>query len=259
MTASAAPRLSILLPVRNEGANLKLMLKILEAVVEVPHEVLVVYDFPEDDSIPVVEALQQTLSNVRLVHNTIGRGGVNAIRAGVEAAAGEYILIFVADDTGPVLSIEEMMGLMDEGCDFVSCTRYAHGGRRLGGSMLSQLLSRTANRLFHAIAGCRLTDATTGIKMFRRALFEKFDLQAAQVGWAGIFEMAIKAQAMGFTLGEIPIISVDRLYGGRSTFRAWPWMREYLRWFLWGVRELRRPGAPRQQVRVRIPPSYRDV
>ena len=253
-----APRLSILLPVRNEGANLKLMLKVLEAVVEVPHEVLVVYDFPEDDSIPVVEALQETLVNVRLVHNTIGAGGCNAIRAGVEAALGEYVVIFVADDVGPVISVEEMVALMEEGCDFVSCTRYAHGGRRLGGSMVSQVLSRLANSLFQIVAGCRLTDATTGIKMFRRVLFAQFDLQAAQVGWAGVFEMTIKAQAMGLSLGEIPIISVDRLYGGSSTFRAGAWMREYLKWFVWGVRELRRPGTPRQQVRVRIPKSYRN-
>ena len=35
-------RLSILMPVRNEGINLKIMLKILRAVLEIEHEVLVV-------------------------------------------------------------------------------------------------------------------------------------------------------------------------------------------------------------------------
>ena len=39
---------SILIPVRNEGLNLTIMLKILKAVVDVPHEVLVVYDHPDD-------------------------------------------------------------------------------------------------------------------------------------------------------------------------------------------------------------------
>jgi len=43
------------------------------------------------------------------------------------------ILIFAADEVGPVLAIEDMIALIREGCDFVSCTRYAHGGRRLGG------------------------------------------------------------------------------------------------------------------------------
>ncbi|MBI3318968.1 MAG: glycosyltransferase, partial [Candidatus Omnitrophica bacterium] len=59
MHPSAPPTtLTILMPVRNEGVNLPVVLKILSAVVEVPHEILVVYDEPDDDSIPVVQSLQ---------------------------------------------------------------------------------------------------------------------------------------------------------------------------------------------------------
>ena len=41
-TSTPAPVLSIVMPVRNEGINLKIMLKILRAVVDATHEVLVV-------------------------------------------------------------------------------------------------------------------------------------------------------------------------------------------------------------------------
>jgi len=51
--------------------------------------------------------------------------------------------------------------------------------------------------------------------------------------------MTIKAELAGLTLGEVPIISIDRLYGGQSTFRPWPWTREYLRWFVWGLPRMR--------------------
>ena len=37
-------KLSILIPVLNEGINIKIMLKILKATIEIPHEVLVIYD-----------------------------------------------------------------------------------------------------------------------------------------------------------------------------------------------------------------------
>ena len=84
------------------------------------------------------------------MHNTRGRGILNALRAGVEAAQGKYVLIFAADEVGPVLAIDDMIALMDAGCEFVSCTRYAHGGRRLGGSWIGGVLSRLANRLFRA-------------------------------------------------------------------------------------------------------------
>ena len=233
------PKLTILLPVRNEGLNLKIMLRVLPAVVEVPHEVIVVYDFPEDDSVPVVRAMQACYPNLFGVHNTLGKGVVNALRAGVKASRGEYVLIFVADEVAPVMAIESMLELMDSGCDFVSCTRYGKGGRRLGGSLISGMLSRTANLLFYHLAGSALTDCTAGVKMFRRSVFDLLNLEANPVGWAVAFEMAIKAELAGLRLGEVPVISVDRLYGGTSTCRIAPWVREYTRWFVWGMRRLR--------------------
>src|SRR5437773_7270274 len=250
---SANPVLSIVMPVRNEGLNLRIMLKILSAVVDVPHEVLVVVDQADDASVPVVESISPAYARLSVVHNTRGVGILNALRTGVAAAQGRYVLIFAADEVGPVLAIDDMIALMDGGCQFVSCTRYAHGGRRLGGSWIGGLLSRSANRIFRHLSGCRLTDATTGIKMFTREVFESLHLEARPVGWAVAFEMAIKAQLVGLRLGEVPIVSIDRLYGGKSTFRIGPWTAEYLRWFLWGLTELRKGPARSGDVAVRVP------
>ena len=82
------------------------------------------------------------------------------------------MLIFAADEIGPVFIIRDMLALMEEGCDLVSCTRYAHGGGRLGGSLLGRTLSTTANFLFRRLTRSSLSDLTTGIKMFR---CERFD------------------------------------------------------------------------------------
>ncbi len=235
-------KLSILLPVRNDGVNIPIMLKMLKAVVEVPHEVLVVHDTMDDDCVEVIEQIQPKHENLRRIHNTNGIGVIRAIEAGVQAAKGEYILLFAADEVGPVLAIEDMLTLMERGCDFVSCTRYANGGRRLGGSLIGGFLSRWANVFFRYITGSRFTDCTTGIKMFRRNIFHRLELCSKPVGWAVAFEMAMKAQYIGLTLGEVPIVSIDRLYGGKSTFKLGPWCLEYSRWFFWGVRHLHRWG-----------------
>jgi dolichol-phosphate mannosyltransferase len=244
--------LTVLMPVRNEGINLPIMLRMLRAIVDVPYEVLVVHDSPDDETLGAISEAGPG-QPVRSVHNTLGAGVVNAIRAGAAAATGRYVLVFAADEVGPVLAIEDMLALMEQGCEFVSCTRYAHGGRRLGGSLVGGVLSRAANRLFHWMAGSVLTDCTTGIKMFRRDQFGRLGLESRPVGWAVAFEMAIKAQLLGLRLGEVPIVSIDRLYGGKSTFRLGPWTNEYFRWFAWGLwhmRAARRTGA---RVLVRVP------
>lgn len=245
-------KLSILMPVCEEGVNIKVMLKILKAVVCVPYEALIVYDYPEDDTIPVVSAMQPDYPNVRLIHNNLGKGVMNAIRAGVNASRGECILFFAVDEVGPVLAIEDMIALMDEGCEMVSCTRYAYGGRRLGGSLIEGILSRMGNRLFRMLSGAAFSDGTTGIKMFRKELFNRLSLESRPVGWVAVFEMAIKAQMAGVKIGEVPIVSIDRLYGGKSSFSLGPWLKEYLRWFFWGVKNLR-PLKKSQRTIIRIP------
>src|SRR3989338_7375334 len=112
-------KLSILMPVLNEGDNLKTLLPIFETLVEMPHEVLIVYDIPDDSSIPAVKQLQKKYAGLRLVHNTLGRGVINALKAGVKEAEGEYILLIAADDIGPAFIINDMVYLMDNGCDLV--------------------------------------------------------------------------------------------------------------------------------------------
>ncbi|MBI3319835.1 MAG: hypothetical protein HYZ89_04535, partial [Candidatus Omnitrophica bacterium] len=98
------------------------------------------------------------------------------------------------------------------------------------------------------LTGSVLTDATTGIKMIRRSVFERLTLEATSGGWSVAFELAIKAQLAGFRVGEVPIVSIDRLFGGTSTFTVGPWVRDYLRWFLWGVGRLQRSHAARTPV-----------
>jgi len=248
-------KLSILIPVRNEGINIKIMLKILNAIIEGQHEILVIHDSLNDDTIPAVKSIEKIYPNVKLIHNQLGKGVVNAIRAGVQASKGEYILIFAADEIGPVLAIDDMIALLDQGCDLVSCTRYAFGGRRLGGSLIGGFLSRLANKLLCVLSGSKLSDATTGIKIFRRKVFENITLESKPIGWAFIFELALKAQKHGMRLGEVPIISIDRLYGGKSTFLIWPWVKEYFRWFIWGVKNLPMSRKAEKPSLLRIPQS----
>lgn len=240
------PLLSILLPVRNETENLAIMLRILRSAVEIPHEVIVITDTPDDTSIPVVQGVAARYAEVRHVTNMLGRGVGNAIRAGIQASRAEYVLIFAADEVGPVISVQPMLEKMVEGYDLVSVTRYAYGGRRLGGSFIQSVLSRTANTVFRWLTGFPLTDATTGVKMVRRSCFDRIKFESNPVGWAVAFEMSIKFYLLGLRMTEVPVVSIDRLYGGESSFRAGSWTKEYWRWFMYGVREIRKARRAKQ-------------
>jgi hypothetical protein len=109
------------------------------------------------------------------VLNSRGRGVLNAVTAGIEVARDKFVLIYAADEIGPVLAIEPMLRLMEKGCDLVSATRYTAGGKRYGGSFLGHVLSYTANRLFCLLTATALSDCTTGMKMFRREPFHRWN------------------------------------------------------------------------------------
>ncbi|AGB01512.1 glycosyltransferase [Methanoregula formicica] len=232
-------KLSILLPVRNEGANIPVTVKMLNLFVSCSQEIIIIYDFPEDNSVPVVNNLIKQYPNITLLQNTQGAGVLNAVRTGIRESHGKYILIYPADEILPIFAINDMILLLDEGCDFINCTRYSYGGKRLGGNLISGIISRLGNKTFTFLAGSDLSDATTGIKMFRKSVFPLFSFEFAPIGWAFAFEMSVKAQLLDLKLGEVPLTSIDRLIGGVSTQNFKKWFIQYFRLYMWGILKLR--------------------
>ena len=231
--------LSIILPVYNEKESISLMVKILHATLNFEHEILIVYDDEKDTSIPEAKKLQEMFSNIKLIHNTMGKGAKYAVMTGVQNSRFENILITCADEIFPIIAIEKMLTmLVDNKCDFVSGTRYKNGGKRLGGSFIGHLLSRLANKSFSLITNFPLSDLTTGIKMFKKNTFQKIEINSPAVGWVWTFELTIKAYLLNLKMGEVPLISIDRIFGGISTFKVGSWIKEYFKLYLWGFFEI---------------------
>ena len=231
--------LSIIIPVYNEKDSLSLMVKILNSSLEFKHEIIIVYDDPNDNTVPEAIKLKEKFDNIILVHNKIGRGVKFALQAGVNNSNYENILITAVDEIFPILSIDKMLNMMvNENYDFVSGTRYRNGGKRLGGSLIGHILSRLANQSFCLITNFPLSDLTTGIKMFKKNFYKNVEISTNPVGWVFAFELSIKAYKMNLKIGEVPLISVDRLFGGVSTFRLGKWVKEYLKCYFWGIKVL---------------------
>ncbi len=70
--------ISIIVPVYNEGSNITLFIQALEKKVKIKHEIIIVYDFDQDDTVPVVKKLQYKFSNIWMIKNNLGRSLINA-------------------------------------------------------------------------------------------------------------------------------------------------------------------------------------
>jgi glycosyltransferase involved in cell wall biosynthesis len=226
--------LSLVIPVYNEADNVVPLLRDIEAKVREPHEVLLVYDFPEDTTLPAVAAMSPPSPAVRLVHNTLGRGVLNAIKAGFRDSRGDVIVVMMADRSDEPADVSAMAKLVREGADVVAGSRYVRGGRQEGGPLLKRTLSRLAGMSLHYFAGLPIRDATNNFRAYsRRAVELPIEGQAS---FAIALELTLKAHWQGWRLAEVPTTWRDRT-AGQSRFRLWAWLPHYLRWYLLALRK----------------------
>ena len=217
------------------------MVRLLNSSIKFETEILIIYDNINDNSVPEAKKLEKEFSNVRVIHNDIHTGVRFAIEKGVKEAKYEIILITAVDEIFPVISVDNMIKLIvNENYDFISGTRYSKGGLRLGGSLLASILSRLANKLFVLFTNFPISDCTTGIKMMKKKVWNNISFESKPIGWVFAFELTIKVYLNNFKIEEVPMKCVDRLFGGSSTFKPLPWIKEYLRWFFWGIKRVRR-------------------
>ena len=160
------PNVTIVIPVYNEGDNIRATLAELDDKARVDAETWLVYDSDEDTTMdPARELEGRTRIPFRLVRNKYGRGALNAIKTGLEDARSELVVVTMADLCDPPEVINDMVAAAErEKADIVCASRYMKGGRQIGGPKFKGFLSHTAGRLLHWFARLPTHDPTNSSK-----------------------------------------------------------------------------------------------
>ena len=226
--------LSVVLPVYREGEHVRPVLLALADAIHVPFELIVVYDFDEDETVPVLHALQPVIAELRPLRNGLGAGVLNAMKAGIAAANGEYVLISMADGSDDPAIIDQLVTVARDGADVVAASRYMRGGRQLGGPMLKRLMSRTAGLTLHWFGGLPIHDPTNNFKLYSRRFLDSVTIEST-AGFELALELSVKATLAGRRVMEVPTTWRDRS-AGQSNFKLRKWLPHYLRWYARGLR-----------------------
>lgn len=227
--------ISVIVPVLNEGSNITFFLQALEKAIKIKHEIIIAYDFDQDDTVPVVKKLQHRFSNIRLIKNNLGRGLINACKVGFIKANGNFIVVMPGDSADDPKTISNMYKLANQGYDIVCGTRYSKGGKQLGGGFIKSNLSRIAGLMTPLLLGIPTSDLTNGFKMYRHSLLDKVIIES-QGGWEFAMEIVIKAHLMGFKITETSSTWKERSFG-KSKFKLFKWLPKYIYWYVWGLNQ----------------------
>ena len=224
----AVVELSVVMPCLNESLTLAICIQKAQDTMKrlgIQGEVIIADNGSTDGSQEIASNLGARVIPVR----TKGYG--SALRGGIAAARGQYVIMGDADDSYDFTDLEVFMKKLRDGYDLVMGNRF-HGGikpgampflhRYLGNPGLSWL-----GRLFF---GCPVGDFQCGLRGFNKAAIDKLDLHTTGMEFST--EMVVKATLHKLRIVEVPTtLSPD----GRDRpphLRTWRDGWRYLRFLL---------------------------
>ncbi len=209
---------SVIIPALNEAENLP---HILPKIPHWVHEVVLVDGNSTDNTIDVARRLRP---NIHIVRQDTGRKGKGAaLRAGVNAASGDIVVLLDADGSTDPAEIPVFVSTLLAGADFAKGSRFLQGAgttdmpfyRKVGNGCLVLL----TNILFRT----RYTDITYGYNAFWR---EDAALLAFEIdNWACEIVNNIRAARNGLRIVEVASHEYDRI-AGQAKLQTWSagWM-----------------------------------
>jgi dolichyl-phosphate beta-glucosyltransferase len=203
--------LSVVIPAYNEAGKIKRDLERLFAYLrQQPYaaEALVVDDGSADRTAEIARGSAGPGQNLRVLGLDRNRGKGRAVKTGVMAARGRYILVADAGSCVPYENLERGLGLLEAGaCDVALGSRAAAGAvirrrqpfhRRLGAWVFRRILC--------AAMGLRsIADTQCGFKLFERDAALAIFSRSRVNGFMFDVETVLNARKLGLRLAEFPV------------------------------------------------------
>ncbi|EGZ21773.1 hypothetical protein PHYSODRAFT_329682 [Phytophthora sojae] len=225
---AAQHKYSVLLPTYNERENLPLMVWLLDKTFtenQLNYEIVIVEDNSPDGTLQVARDLQQIYGKDQIVilprEGKLGLG--SAYRDGLKHATGDFVFLMDADlshhtDAAstlmqPKFIPEFIKKQAEENCDIVTGTRYVSGGGVYGWDLRRKLTSRVANYLATVLLNPSVTDLTGSFRLYKRDVIENIMSAIQGLGYVFQMEILVRARQRQYSIAEVPITFVDRIYG----------------------------------------------
>lgn len=200
--------LSVIVPAYNEEKRIGLTLTKIYTYLKDQNyssEIIVIDDGSQDRTAQLVDTFQ-TNKNIRLLKNKFNQGKGHAVKRGMLAAKGKFILFTDADLSTPISEIEKLMRWADQGYSIVIGSR----GLPQSNVVVRQKIHReTMGRLFNilvqAIVFRGIKDTQCGFKYFRRDIGREIFKSTTLHGFCFDVEVLYVAAQLGYQIKEVPV------------------------------------------------------
>jgi glycosyltransferase involved in cell wall biosynthesis len=196
--------LSVVMPCLNEADTLEICIRKAQKAMEehgVKGEVVVADNGSTDGSIGIAERLGARVINIK------ERGYGAALRGGIEASRGRFVIMGDADDSYDFLEIPKFVEKLREGAELVMGCRLPGGGGQVLPGAMPHLHRWWGNPMFSAMVRkmfkAPIHDVYCGLRGFTRELYNRLELRCTGMEFAT--EMVIKSSLFHVKIAEVPI------------------------------------------------------
>ena len=206
----------IIIPTYNERENIAKMIDVVMSL-EGAFDLLIVDDGSPDGTANIVREKQQSYADRLFMVERSGKLGLGtAYIAGFKFALERgYDRIFEMDcDFSHNPNDLARLDVMLDQKDVAIGSRYSKGVNVVNWPMGRLLMSYFASKYVRTVTRMPVCDATAGFVGYRREVLDRIDLDAiAMNGYGFQIEMKYSAWRLGFSIGEVSIIFIDREEG----------------------------------------------
>lgn len=210
---------SVILPTYNEKKNLPILVYLLSkafTAAQIDWEVIIVDDNSPDGTQIIAEKLIDIFGEQHIqLRPRPGKLGLGtAYVHGLQFVTGNFVIIMDADFSHHPEAIPQFINKQKEGdYDIVTGTRYAGDGGVYGWDLKRKLVSRGANFLADFFLRPQISDLTGSFRLYKKQVLAKVIEETKSKGYVFQMEMIVRARNLGYSIAEVPISFVDRLYG----------------------------------------------
>lgn len=199
----------------NEATNIKTVINdILNCGLE-DIEVLIADDCSPDGTYKIVEEMAKENPKVHLLLRKEKRGrgyaGIDGFKWGLEHGA-KYIVELDGDGSHNPKYIKNFRELINT-CDVVLGSRFVDGGSDVQRGFLRKAVSGFAGNYLRFCVGAKVADPTSGYRMFKREVVEKFINKLKAADPFIVTEMLYYTNKQKAVIKEYPIEFLERASG----------------------------------------------
>lgn len=227
------PKITIVIPVKNEEGNIINVLEAIRKKVTFPHQILVVDGRSIDKTQELVKNYHKAYKNVDLlVTRPQDSAFKESLFVGYRSAKTEFVATFMGDLSDNPATLNKMYDKLRSGYDVVIASRYIKGGGVVNKPKMQAIISRCVSASLRLITSIPIHDVSNPFTLYRKSILTEMDIvsDANEIP----IEMVYRAYFSGAKIAEVPTIWKGRV-AGKSKFKMFRVVPGYAKLYLWVV------------------------